>query len=152
MWRLSIAEVDEDGPFSLFEGMARILTVIEGKGMVLESEDGILDAAYCKPTVFSGEAKINSYLNNGPIRDFNVIYDPVQICAEVKLVTKAFNTRPKQNLDCIYALYCIAGSLTVDTAEIDKGSLALCQSFPGQVQYSKNSVALLVSLATLSGR
>ena len=47
MWRLSIAEVDEDGPFSLFEGMARILTVIDGKGMVLESEDGVLDAAYC---------------------------------------------------------------------------------------------------------
>ena len=152
MWRLSIAEVDEDGPFSLFEGMARILTVIEGKGMVLESEDGILDAAYCKPTVFSGETKINSYLNNGPIRDFNVIYDPLQICAEVKLVTKAFDILPKQNLDCIYALYCIAGSLTIDNAEIDKGSIALGRALPEQVQYSQNSTALLVSLVTRSGR
>ena len=152
MWRLSIAEVDEDGPFSLFEGMARILTVIEGKGMVLESEDGVLDAAYCKPTVFSGETKINSYLNNGPIRDFNVIYDPLQICAEVKLVTKAFDILPKQNLDCIYALYCIAGSLTIDNAGIDKGSIALGRALPEQVQYSQNSTALLVSLVTRSGR
>jgi len=68
--------------------MARILTVIEGKGMVLESEDGILDAAYCKPTVFSGEAKINSYLNNGPIRDFNVIYDPVRFVPRLNLSLK----------------------------------------------------------------
>ena len=152
MWRLSIAEVDEDGPFSLFEGMARILTVIDGKGMVLESEDGVLDAAYCKPTVFSGETKINSYLNNGPIRDFNVIYDPVQICAEVKVVTKVFDIGSKQNLDCIYALYCLAGTLTVNNAKINKGSLALGRALPEQLQYSQNAVALLVSLVTLSER
>jgi uncharacterized protein len=152
VWRLSIAEVDEDGPFSLFEGMARILTVIEGNGMVLESENSVLDAAYWKPTAFSGETKINSYLNDGSIRDFNVIYDPVRICAKVKLVTQPFNIGGKQNLDCVYALYCIAGSLNVDNAEIDKGSIALCETLPEQVQYSQNSAALLVSLATRSGR
>jgi environmental stress-induced protein Ves len=30
LWRLSIAEVASDGPFSLFPGLSRILTVIEG--------------------------------------------------------------------------------------------------------------------------
>ena len=74
--------------------MARILTVIEGNGMVLKSENSVLDAAYWKPTAFSGETKINSYLNDGPIRDFNVIYDPVQICAEVKPVSYTHLTLP----------------------------------------------------------
>ena len=98
------------------------------------------------------KTKINSYLNNGPIRDFNVIYDPVQICAEVKVVTKAFDIGSKQNLDCIYALYCLAGTLTVNNAKINKGSLALGRALPEQLQYSQNSVALLVSLVTLSER
>ncbi|MFT3672511.1 HutD family protein [Aestuariivirga sp.] len=34
-WRLSLAEVGRDGPFSLFPGLARILTVIDGVGMDL---------------------------------------------------------------------------------------------------------------------
>ena len=36
-WRVSIANVDQEGPFSSFEGLDRILTVIEGKGMVLRT-------------------------------------------------------------------------------------------------------------------
>ena len=35
LWRLSIAEVATDGPFSAFLGLSRILTVIEGEGLQL---------------------------------------------------------------------------------------------------------------------
>lgn len=36
LWRISLADVDAEGPFSVFAGLRRILTVIEGAGMVLE--------------------------------------------------------------------------------------------------------------------
>ena len=39
VWRLSIADVAVEGPFSKFAGMQRILTVIEGAGMRLERGD-----------------------------------------------------------------------------------------------------------------
>ena len=39
-WRISIADVASEGPFSAFPGLKRILTVIEGKGMWLERPKG----------------------------------------------------------------------------------------------------------------
>ena len=44
LWRLSIAEVASDGPFSAFTGLSRILTVIEGAGLHLHTPEGRLDA------------------------------------------------------------------------------------------------------------
>ena len=43
-WRVSIANVDQEGPFSSFVDLDRILTVIEGKGMVLAHKNGDLVA------------------------------------------------------------------------------------------------------------
>ena len=40
LWRLSIADVTQDGPFSLFEGLRRSLTVIAGNGMGLHDAAG----------------------------------------------------------------------------------------------------------------
>ena len=44
LWRLSMADVDGDGAFSIFPGLTRILTVIQGDGMVLHGPDGDLQA------------------------------------------------------------------------------------------------------------
>ncbi|GHC50661.1 HutD/Ves family protein [Neogemmobacter tilapiae] len=85
LWRLSVAEVASDGPFSHFPGMARILTVIEGAGMVLDTPDGPLAAQPLHPVGFSGETSVVGRLLNGQIRDLNVIYDPLRVRAEVRL-------------------------------------------------------------------
>jgi len=39
-WRLSNAKVGGSGPFSVFPGIERVLTVLEGGAMVLRFEDG----------------------------------------------------------------------------------------------------------------
>ncbi len=46
LWRLSIAEVASDGPFSAFTGLSRILTVIDGAGLWLDTPHGRLDALH----------------------------------------------------------------------------------------------------------
>ena len=43
-WRLSRADVDQDGAFLEFAGLTRILTVVSGGGMVLKHAGGMLDA------------------------------------------------------------------------------------------------------------
>ncbi|MBL8791130.1 MAG: HutD family protein [Rhizobiales bacterium] len=78
LWRLSLAEVGQDGPFSLFPGLARILTVIDGAGMDLVSPGGTLVHALplLRPVYFSGDEELAGRLREGPCLDFNLIYDP----------------------------------------------------------------------------
>jgi uncharacterized protein len=82
-WRLSIADVNSDGPFSMFNGFSRILTVIEGAGLVLSAPHLTLDAMPLQPTAFPGEWPIDCRRLNGNVRDFNVIFDAVLFEAKV---------------------------------------------------------------------
>ncbi|KRA59777.1 hypothetical protein ASD79_09510 [Caulobacter sp. Root655] len=73
-WRISLADVAADGPFSAFPGVDRVLTVIEGAGLVLDV-DGLavtLDVA-APPLAFAGEARVEARLTGGPIRDLNLM-------------------------------------------------------------------------------
>ena len=74
LWRLSIADVASDGPFSEFPGIDRWIMVIEGKGMDL-TVDGHrhrLSEPF-QPFSFSGDAKTDCRLIAGAIRDFNLM-------------------------------------------------------------------------------
>ncbi len=86
LWRLSIAEVAADGPFSHFEGMARILTVIGGEGLQLIFADKRIALTPRVPFAFSGEVAVEGRLTAGPVRDFNLIYDPARLDPSVDLV------------------------------------------------------------------
>lgn len=74
LWRLSIADVASDGPFSAFPGIDRWIMVIEGKGMELtvDGRSQRLDDPF-EPFAFSGDAETDCRLIAGPIRDFNLM-------------------------------------------------------------------------------
>jgi environmental stress-induced protein Ves len=79
-WRVSIAHIDGDGPFSRFEGVDRVITLLEGAGVRLQSSDGRLDHRVdhplyqpLTPFVFAGEAPVMGTLLDGPCVDFNVM-------------------------------------------------------------------------------
>lgn len=86
-WRLSMAEVAQNGPFSPFPGLARILTVIKGAGIALQTPHETLTALPRQPVAFSGETPVNGRLLSGPIHDLNLIYNPQLWQAEVALQT-----------------------------------------------------------------
>ena len=73
-WRISLADIAADGPFSAFPGVDRVLTVIDGAGLVLDVEGRTvtLDAA-SPPLAFPGEAKVAARPAGGPIRDLNLM-------------------------------------------------------------------------------
>ena len=75
-WRLSIAEVEKDGPFSAFPGCDRELVLLAGEGMRLRFEDG--DCVTLSPPHsrhrFAGERPLSAELIDGPTHDFNVIW------------------------------------------------------------------------------
>jgi len=74
LWRLSIADVASDGPFSEFPGIDRWIMVIDGKGMELtvDGQAHRMSDPFA-PLAFSGDAKTTCRLLAGPIRDFNLM-------------------------------------------------------------------------------
>jgi environmental stress-induced protein Ves len=77
MWRLGRTEIVAPGPFSDLSGYDRILTVIGGRGLVLEIAGGAsLDVrAPFRPVRFRGEDRIMSRLEAGPVAVMNLIAD-----------------------------------------------------------------------------
>lgn len=73
-WRLSIAEVTCDGPFSRFPGIERTLLLLDGAGMRLDIDGAVVtvqvDGVPCQ---FAGEASVHARLLDGPVRDANLM-------------------------------------------------------------------------------
>lgn len=84
LWRASVAEVERDGPFSVFPGADRILTVIEGAGLRLRYAAGVIEAAMGIPVRFAGDLAIDCELVDGPVRDFNMIFDAARTRVRVE--------------------------------------------------------------------
>lgn len=74
LFRLSMASVSSDGPFSRFPNIDRILMLIEGNGFHLEGLNTSLTDNQT-PLYFQGETPVNCTLINGPCLDFNVMTD-----------------------------------------------------------------------------
>jgi hypothetical protein len=78
VFRMSVARIDSDGPFSEFKGIDRWFAVLSGEGVVLQFperrvEVGALDVA----VQFSGDLPCQCTLTNGPTVDFNLMVQGV---------------------------------------------------------------------------
>jgi uncharacterized protein len=73
LWRLSVAMVAEDGPFSRLDGIERVLTVIDGPGFDLVGDGMRLRADPMRPLAFAGEAALAAKGVSAPSRDFNLM-------------------------------------------------------------------------------
>lgn len=75
LWvRLSMARVDQNGPFSLFPGIERNLTVISGPGFRLTGAGLDLTCAPLQPVAFPGDVPVTaSGTDAGGSEDVNVM-------------------------------------------------------------------------------
>jgi environmental stress-induced protein Ves len=74
-WRISMAHVGQDGPFSSFPGIDRTLSVLTGAGITLAFGDGErikLDRTNA-PYPFAADRAVDGLLASGPIDDLNVM-------------------------------------------------------------------------------
>lgn len=74
-WRVSMATVASDGPFSVFPGIDRTLAVLSGDRMALSIE-GLgeqLLKPETAPLAFPADAPTTARLTGGPITDLNVM-------------------------------------------------------------------------------
>jgi len=111
-WRLSIAEVACDAPFSAFPGVDRCITLLHGAGMRLRSPDRSIDHALTTALVpfrFSGDVALDATLVDGGCADFNVMTRRGRFHSEVG-VHRTGGTLPVAD---VRLLWCCTGSWQV---------------------------------------
>jgi uncharacterized protein len=71
-WRLSLARVDRDGPFSRFDNVDRTLVLLSG-AMTLHEQGRRIDLVRHEPVLFEGERALDAAVAGGATLDFNVM-------------------------------------------------------------------------------
>lgn len=73
-FRISLADISQDGAFSLFENTTRHFAVVEGEGVFLEfGYDSHRLTAHTPPFTFAGDNPPYCRLINGKTRDINMM-------------------------------------------------------------------------------
>jgi environmental stress-induced protein Ves len=74
-WRLSIAHVGADGPFSVFAGIDRTIALLDGDGLSLDFPEGrtVELTPRSEPLAFSGDLEISSRNKSGKTIDLNIM-------------------------------------------------------------------------------
>jgi uncharacterized protein len=118
LFRLSRASVIEDGPFSLFPGIERNLTVLTGAGFRLVGANIDLRCDPLKPVDFPGDVEIRAVdTNNQPSDDFNVMTARHLPRPDVSVVQN--QTLPAGGRLALYALgACMVNGETVATGDL----------------------------------
>jgi len=154
LWRLSIADVASDGPFSEFPGIDRWIMVISGKGMEL-TIDGLgtkrLDRPF-EPLFFPGDATTDCRLIDGPIRDFNFMIARSfgEGTLQVLQLTAGMAAPLGENTAAIYVL---AGSVEIESNDIRQlttGDTWIAEQ-PGKVKITGEASLAIISIEAVMG-
>jgi len=119
-WRLSVAEVAADGPFSRFEGVTRWFAVLQGAGVVLNvatpsDTAGATEhrlTAHDAPLCFDGAAATDCHLINGPTQDFNLMLR--ETCLPARMVRIHGSAQELAHASKIIAIYAVSTGATID--------------------------------------
>jgi environmental stress-induced protein Ves len=106
LWRFGHTRILEPGPFSDLAGFDRILTVIRGRGLVLQIEGGAaLDAREpFRPVRFLGEDRIVSRLEAGPVTVLNLLADRTKYEIGVLILRGGDERQLDATINVVYAL------------------------------------------------
>ena len=88
-WRLAMAPVHEDVPFSRIECVDRSLAVVEGAGMLLSVDRKKLQCLPMQVARFRGDAITEATLTDGPIMDINLMVRRKEADGEMAIVSSA---------------------------------------------------------------
>ena len=122
-WRLAIARIDADVPFSIYPGVDRFFTLIEGSGIDLDLED--TGTLACRdlfiPYPFPSDVPARCRLRAGPCRALNLFTRRDAWCATAEVMTRATDIAH----DGPVLLFALAGSADVDGVALGQGDAAV---------------------------
>ncbi|WP_312625875.1 HutD family protein [Scandinavium sp.] len=89
LWRASLATLNADGPFSLFEGVDRVIMLLEGGPLWLRGNEINHQLERWQPWAFAGEWPLRSEGIAGAGLDFNIMTRRGRASASVQVVSSA---------------------------------------------------------------
>jgi len=116
VWRVSVADVGQAGPFSRFAGIDRTLALLSGAGMLLDEAGGVTHALREPLAIarFAGETAIDARLVDGATRDFNLMVRRGAATGDVDVWRDAHSAQLDAN---VVLLFCAQGELHVTTGD-----------------------------------
>lgn len=121
-WRLSLAEIQGASDFSTFPGFQRLIALVRGKELILESEGASESLLPGESHAFSGSAKVRAKLPSGPVTDLGLIFDPRKVKAEFHTIALKKRTRS-------FALTSATGLFFVAEGELQ------ASVYPGETEF-----------------
>ncbi len=135
-WRISMAHVGQDGPFSSFPGIDRTLSVLTGSGITLAFGDGehIRLGRSSAPYPFAADRAVDGMLVDGPIDDLNVMSRRGRWRHRVERLSNAGSLTASEGLLVLVAR---KGDWLVNGAALPAGDSAILET-PGRVELVVN--------------
>lgn len=112
VWRMSLAAIEHDGPFSSFPGQRRLLTVVDGPVLVLTVDGTEHVVEPRRPFAFDGDAAVTAATPEGAVRALNVIVDPAEVSPFVTVLELGRGARLPLGAD--QAAFVLQGCATVE--------------------------------------
>jgi uncharacterized protein len=112
-WRVSMARVDGDGPFSMFSGIDRTLAILEGAGIDLgvEGYGPTRLTIDTEPHTFPADVATSATLIGGTVVDFNVMSRRGRVAHSVE----RFHGDHNSPAGAVRLAFCTGGTLTIKT-------------------------------------
>lgn len=82
-WRISMADVREPGPFSVFEGIDRTMAILSGRLELRLPDSTIVLNPESEPFAFAGDVPCEGIPLHGPVTDLNVMVRRGHVTARV---------------------------------------------------------------------
>lgn len=117
-WRASVATISASGPFSRFQGVDRVIMLLDGDGVRLRggTSDWLLDQPG-EPFAFSGDEQISSELLGGVSTDFNVMSRRSMATARVEVLKHSCTADARDG----GLVMCLSGSWSIGGRALAKG-------------------------------
>ncbi|WP_127355718.1 HutD/Ves family protein [Actinacidiphila soli] len=137
-WRVSIADVGAEGPFSVFPGVDRVIMLIDGPGMLIAVDGTEHRLAPFAPFAFSGHSTVSCRLPGGPTRDVNVMTRRDRATASVKVADVFTHRDIAAHCGETLLVLLLSGQLALSVSESGERALdrldAVRQQGPGDIR------------------
>ncbi|MBM7048788.1 HutD family protein [Rhizobium lusitanum] len=150
-WRVSMATVATDGPFSVFPGIDRTLSILEGEGMTLfiEGREPERLTQESDPLSFAADAPTSATLIDGTITDLNVMTRRGRFTHSVRRVSVDGNSKVELKSETALIL-CHRGSAEINGTVLAAGDcLVLSNETSARYPISGSAQLFLIEIEAL---
>jgi uncharacterized protein len=145
-WRISLAEVERNGPYSRFVGISRLSLVLRGSGVTLQNADSIVSLRTFSAVEYDGDTDWNATLIDGPVTALNVMTMKGRYRVRVRVICEPLIVPA----GCVAAVVALHGGCTwsAQTAagnevhEIRADSYLIANKLNFPIQFSPNATSV----------